>query len=236
MEPVVSGGAAAAGAADAMTLFFSSRSSASAMCASFAAGSACARSTRSRRSASLANWPLALCDAPSRFAFSAGQLGELGLGRLRAAVRSIVAFAVLVGQKCATPVAERDPTKEPSAAAAASDAASMAKRNERAYASRHSPARRSARFDSSFAASADDDPRGSAPAPRRSSAIAFAGIELRRPNDRQFGVAGFAFRRCFAGGGLGGWTALFSAFSPSSGFLPALSSMFGSSALRLIRR
>ena len=64
IEPVVSG--AAEPAADARPFFFSSRSTASAMRASFRLGSICARSIWSSRSASLANWLPALRAAASR--------------------------------------------------------------------------------------------------------------------------------------------------------------------------
>ena len=115
---MVSGAAAVGAAAAASTLFLSfwSRSTASAIRASFAFGSACARSMRSRRSASLTNWLLALRAAPSMYVLSA----DSALGACASDAAALEEPGGTYAQNWLTPPAEREPTNDPSAAAVAS--------------------------------------------------------------------------------------------------------------------
>ena len=117
-----------------VTFFFSSLSMASAMCASLAAGSICARSTRSRRSTILANWLLALRAVPSRLALRAELSASSAFTACSAFASATPDFgaAAATGERCASPEADSDPATAPRPAASASEAASSANRDERA--------------------------------------------------------------------------------------------------------
>src|SRR5262249_52477414 len=131
--PVVSGAAAAGAAAAAITLFLSfwSRSTASAIRASFAFGSACARSMRSRRWATLATGLLGLRAVPSTYVWSADNAESSALGACASDAAALEEPGATYARNWLTPPAERDPTNDPSAAALASEAAIMARRSGR---------------------------------------------------------------------------------------------------------